>query len=52
MAIEEELRKRRFGKVVRLEVERSMPLATRALLQSGPGPRADGRLRDLRACST
>ena len=35
MAIEEELRKRRFGKVVRLEVERSMPHATRALLQRG-----------------
>ena len=36
-AIEEELRKRRFGKVVRLEVERSMPHATRSLLQSGLG---------------
>jgi polyphosphate kinase len=35
MAIEEELRKRRFGKVVRLEVERSMPHATRALLMRG-----------------
>jgi polyphosphate kinase len=35
MAIEEELRKRRFGKVVRLEVERSMPHGTRALLQRG-----------------
>ncbi len=35
LAIEEELRKRRFGKVVRLEVERSMPPATRALLQQG-----------------
>ena len=35
MAIEEELRKRRFGKVVRLEVERSMPHETRALLQRG-----------------
>ena len=33
LAIEEELRKRRFGKVVRLEVERSMPQQTRALLQ-------------------
>lgn len=37
MAIEEELRKRRFGKVVRLEVERSMPHATRGLLQRGLG---------------
>jgi polyphosphate kinase len=35
MAIEEELRKRRFGKVVRLEVERSMPHETRALLRRG-----------------
>ena len=37
LAIEEELRKRRFGKVVRLEVERSMPPGTRALLQQGLG---------------
>lgn len=37
LAIEEELRKRRFGKVVRLEVERSMPPATRALLLQGLG---------------
>jgi len=37
MALEEELRKRRFGKVVRLEVERSMPHATRALLLRGLG---------------
>ena len=37
MAMEEELRRRRFGKVVRLEVERSMPHATRALLQRGLG---------------
>jgi len=35
MAIEEELRKRRFGKVVRLEIERSMPHATRVLLMRG-----------------
>ncbi len=34
-AIEEELRKRRFGDVVRLEIERSMPHATRALLMHG-----------------
>ena len=35
MAIEEELRKRRFGKVVRLEIERTMPHQTRALLMKG-----------------
>jgi len=34
-AIEEELRKRRFGNVVRLEIERSMPHATRTLLMRG-----------------
>jgi polyphosphate kinase len=34
-AIEEELRKRRFGNVVRLEIERSMPHATRQLLMGG-----------------
>ncbi len=37
LAIEEELSRRRFGKVVRLEVERSMPWATRSLLQKGLG---------------
>ncbi|HEX5465105.1 MAG TPA: polyphosphate kinase 1 [Candidatus Limnocylindrales bacterium] len=37
LAIEEELRKRRFGAAVRLEVERSMPPATRALLERGLG---------------
>jgi polyphosphate kinase len=37
LAIEEELRKRRFGKVVRIEVERSMPAETRAILQQGLG---------------
>jgi len=37
MAIEEELRKRRFGKVVRLEIERTMPHATRQLLMQGLG---------------
>src|SRR5512141_3233173 len=37
MAIEEELRKRRFGKVVRLEIERSMPHPTRQLLMRGLG---------------
>jgi polyphosphate kinase len=37
MAIEEELRRRRFGEAVRLEVERSMPAATRRLLLNGIG---------------
>ena len=35
LAIEEELRRRRFGEAVRLEVERSMPAETRTLLQRG-----------------
>lgn len=39
LAIEEELRKRRFGAAVRLEVERSLPAATRALLEHGLGVR-------------
>src|SRR6188474_3681275 len=37
LAIEEELRRRRFGAAVRLEVERSMPAATQALLRRGLG---------------
>jgi polyphosphate kinase len=37
MALEEELRRRRFGEAVRLEVERSMPPATRQLLLRGIG---------------
>ena len=37
MAIEEELRRRRFGEAVRVEVERSMPAATRTLLLRGLG---------------
>ena len=37
VAIEEELRRRRFGEPVRLEVERSMPAATRRLLLDGLG---------------
>jgi polyphosphate kinase len=37
VAIEEELRRRRFGEPVRLEVERSMPEATRDLLRRGLG---------------
>ncbi len=41
MAIEEELRRRRFGEAVRLEVERSMPAATRQILLRGIGLRED-----------
>ena len=52
LAIEEELRRRRFGEAVRLEVERSMPAETRSILRRGLDSRARGRLRDLRACST
>jgi polyphosphate kinase len=37
MAIEEELRRRRFGEAVRLEVERTMPAGTRNLLMRGIG---------------
>ncbi len=37
MAIEEELRRRRFGEAVRVEVERSMPAGTRLLLLRGLG---------------
>ena len=41
MAIEEELRRRRFGEAVRLEVERSMPAVTRTLLMRGLGLEPD-----------
>jgi polyphosphate kinase len=37
LAIEEELRRRRFGEAVRLEVERSMPAGTRQILLRGIG---------------
>ena len=46
MAIEEELRRRRFGEAVRLEVERSMPAATRQILLRGHRPRRGRLLRD------
>ena len=52
MAIEEELRRRRFGKVVRLEIERSMPSATRNLLHAWPRHRGRGHVRGRQACST
>ena len=52
MAIEEELRKRRFGKVVRLEVERSMPHAdARAAADAASGSSRRTSTRS-RACST
>lgn len=41
LAIEEELRRRRFGEAVRLEVERSMPASTRNLLMRGLGLEPD-----------
>jgi polyphosphate kinase len=41
MAIEEELRRRRFGAAVRLEVERTMPAGTRNLLMRGLGLEPD-----------
>jgi polyphosphate kinase len=41
MAIEEELRRRRFGEAVRLEVERSMPQSTRRILLAGIGLEED-----------
>jgi polyphosphate kinase len=41
MAIEEELRRRRFGEAVRVEVERSMPAGTREILLRGLGLGAD-----------
>ncbi len=37
LAIEEELRRRRFGEAVRLELERSIPAGTRSLLLRGIG---------------
>ncbi|MBA2314942.1 MAG: polyphosphate kinase 1 [Chloroflexi bacterium] len=41
LAIEEELRRRRFGEAVRLEVERSMPAGTRQILLEGIGLAAE-----------
>ena len=54
LAIEEELRRRRFGAAVRLEVERTMPGSTRNLLLRGIGLGIEdcyevGGLLDLRA---
>ena len=52
MAIEEELRRRRFGEAVRLEVERSMPAGTRSCSCAGLGLERRRLLRGQRACST
>jgi len=41
LAIEEELRRRRFGAAVRLEVDRAIPAATRQLLLRGIGVRPE-----------
>ena len=41
LAIEEEVRRRRFGQAVRLEVERSMPDVTRRILLKGTGVREE-----------
>jgi polyphosphate kinase len=51
MAIEEELRRRRFGEAVRLEVERSMPATTRRLLRNGIGLTEDDATTSA-GCST
>ena len=41
LAIEEELRRRRFGEAVRLEVERTMPASLRQILMAGIGVTED-----------
>ncbi len=41
LAIEEEVRRRRFGQAVRLEVERSMPELTQRILLKGTGVREE-----------
>jgi polyphosphate kinase len=46
-AIEQELRRRRFGEPVRLEVERSMPESTRQLLRDGLGL-SDAQIYEVR----
>ena len=52
LAIEEELRRRRFGEAVRLEVERSMPDGDAGDPAARARPRRGRRLRGPRACST
>jgi len=41
LAIEEELRRRRFGEAVRLEIERTMPASLRQILMAGIGVTED-----------
>jgi polyphosphate kinase len=41
LALEEELRRRRFGQAVRLEVEEAMPASMRQVLQKGVGADSD-----------
>jgi polyphosphate kinase len=41
LAIEEELRRRRFGEAVRLEIDQAMPLAMRQILEKGVGVRTE-----------
>ena len=48
LAIEEELRRRRFGAAVRLEVERSMPAATQDAAAARPRSRRERQLRGQR----
>ena len=48
LAIEEEIRRRRFGEAVRLEVERSMPEVTRQILSKGIGVLRRRRVRGRR----
>ena len=52
LAIEEELRRRRFGEAVRLEVERSMPAATRGAAAARPRPRPRTTATRSAGCST
>ena len=52
LAIEEELRRRRFGAAVRLEVERSMPAATRRSCCRGLGLERGATATTSAACST
>ena len=51
-AIEQELRRRRFGSAVRLEVDEGMPDEMREFLLAGVGLDRRGPLRGARACST
>ena len=50
--IEEEVRKRRRGVAVRLEIEADAPAGGRAIPDAGARPGPDRRLPDARTCST